>query len=385
MAYIPDGLVLRRRRENVPQTAREIFEFYCELADSEFGICFPSLNWVAAQFGMRTDNLKKYDRLLHERGWICIHKLASGREVRQVFAGWEPLALRGKKYSSAEEAAAVYEQFIFSDMNSLKFRKLEQKLGFSAPEFLKFREILLNFRVGFLNFRDDFLKFRNAYKEYNHSSEPDSSTSLFNQEEEGNLPPPPPEINFLENPDDQKFAERENFDDEPKCAEEARGAESAKGNVEEGTDHEINPGVRPDIESDEEFLNYLKTLAKYKNLAVVVTYAKMLDWCARKKKPPNRFRLLNWLERDLADVPMIYQLPADATDISPPPAPPIDCPRCYGSGIEAFYDIEGNPLGSRPGCRHEPLIEGEWLWKKRFGERGFAGGGSEEFYEEKTG
>jgi hypothetical protein len=40
-----------------------------------------------------------------------------------------------------------------------------------------------------------------------------------------------------------------------------------------------------------------------------------------------------------------------------------NCPRCYGGGMEFMYDEEGNQLGVRPNCKHEPLREGEYLYK----------------------
>lgn len=41
------------------------------------------------------------------------------------------------------------------------------------------------------------------------------------------------------------------------------------------------------------------------------------------------------------------------------------CPRCFGLGFEYVYSDDGKNLGCRPGCKHEPLKEGEWLWKKQ--------------------
>jgi hypothetical protein len=43
----------------------------------------------------------------------------------------------------------------------------------------------------------------------------------------------------------------------------------------------------------------------------------------------------------------------------------IDCPRCFGSGMEFRYSETGEQLGVIPNCRHLPLLPGEWLfeWK----------------------
>jgi hypothetical protein len=40
------------------------------------------------------------------------------------------------------------------------------------------------------------------------------------------------------------------------------------------------------------------------------------------------------------------------------------CVRCFGTGMEYVYSASGERLGSRPGCKHEALKPGEWLWKK---------------------
>lgn len=40
---------------------------------------------------------------------------------------------------------------------------------------------------------------------------------------------------------------------------------------------------------------------------------------------------------------------------------PIDCQRCNGSGVETICDDVGRHLGSRPGCDHRAVVEGEGL------------------------
>lgn len=40
------------------------------------------------------------------------------------------------------------------------------------------------------------------------------------------------------------------------------------------------------------------------------------------------------------------------------------CPRCFGLGTEFIYSKTGKSLGVRRNCQHQPLVEGEWLWKK---------------------
>ena len=72
MAYIPDNLGERRRRENVSQTACEFFVKYCEHADKETGLTFANPKTCAGAFGMRIDNARKYDREL-------ISKQATGK------------------------------------------------------------------------------------------------------------------------------------------------------------------------------------------------------------------------------------------------------------------------------------------------------------------
>lgn len=39
------------------------------------------------------------------------------------------------------------------------------------------------------------------------------------------------------------------------------------------------------------------------------------------------------------------------------------CRRCHGTKIETVYDASGVKLGSRPGCKHEPVVEGDGLSK----------------------
>lgn len=41
------------------------------------------------------------------------------------------------------------------------------------------------------------------------------------------------------------------------------------------------------------------------------------------------------------------------------------CPRCGGleAGLEQIYDADGNLQGSRKGCDHRPVVDGEGLWK----------------------
>lgn len=39
----------------------------------------------------------------------------------------------------------------------------------------------------------------------------------------------------------------------------------------------------------------------------------------------------------------------------------LDCLRCDGSGVEMICNAQGDHLGSRPGCDHRPVIEGEGL------------------------
>jgi hypothetical protein len=38
------------------------------------------------------------------------------------------------------------------------------------------------------------------------------------------------------------------------------------------------------------------------------------------------------------------------------------CERCFGLGVEEMYNAEGERIGARPGCKHEPVVEGEGLW-----------------------
>lgn len=37
------------------------------------------------------------------------------------------------------------------------------------------------------------------------------------------------------------------------------------------------------------------------------------------------------------------------------------CQRCFGLGLENIYDDEGNHLGTRKGCQHKPIEEGEGI------------------------
>ena len=40
------------------------------------------------------------------------------------------------------------------------------------------------------------------------------------------------------------------------------------------------------------------------------------------------------------------------------------CIRCDGTGLETIHSDNGRNLGRRPGCKQQPLVPGEWLWKK---------------------
>ena len=43
-----------------------------------------------------------------------------------------------------------------------------------------------------------------------------------------------------------------------------------------------------------------------------------------------------------------------------------DCPRCFGLGKESVFDEQtGRILGVKGVCLHQPLTDGEWLWKKQ--------------------
>lgn len=51
------------------------------------------------------------------------------------------------------------------------------------------------------------------------------------------------------------------------------------------------------------------------------------------------------------------------TKDKPPNKSKTDCPRCYGTGLEYIFGEDGESLGVRSGCEHEPLKEGEYLWR----------------------
>lgn len=57
-----------------------------------------------------------------------------------------------------------------------------------------------------------------------------------------------------------------------------------------------------------------------------------------------------------------------------PPTAASTCPRCYGTGFEEKYDIDGKKLGVKPGCKHEPLVETEWLFKSKNSDKKEAAG-----------
>ena len=47
-----------------------------------------------------------------------------------------------------------------------------------------------------------------------------------------------------------------------------------------------------------------------------------------------------------------------------PSAAQSQCQRCHGldAGMEDIYDDNGRRLGSRKGCDHRPIVEGEGIW-----------------------
>ena len=61
--------------------------------------------------------------------------------------------------------------------------------------------------------------------------------------------------------------------------------------------------TRPDL-TDEQYLAYLTGLPENHGIDVRGLYLDMHEWCAKKRKTPNRKRLLNWIAREREDMPM---------------------------------------------------------------------------------
>lgn len=150
MAYIPDKLGERRRKDGVSQTACEFFIKYCEHADQDTGLTFANEKTCAAAFGIRNDNAQKYDRELIDKGWIRLIE-CDARICRKIEAGWLTRAQRQGKAENTEQGKAENTDILNfrNELNILlNFRKSSYILG----EIPKFKEKILNFR--------------NAYKEY---------------------------------------------------------------------------------------------------------------------------------------------------------------------------------------------------------------------------
>jgi hypothetical protein len=45
------------------------------------------------------------------------------------------------------------------------------------------------------------------------------------------------------------------------------------------------------------------------------------------------------------------------------PQDPV-CPRCRDTNVEIIYRPDGSKAGGKPGCKHVPLEEGEWLYRE---------------------
>lgn len=62
--------------------------------------------------------------------------------------------------------------------------------------------------------------------------------------------------------------------------------------------------TRPDLKDDLQWLVWLGAQEENKGIDVTGLYRDMMDWCAKKRKTPNRLRLLNWLRREREAQPM---------------------------------------------------------------------------------
>lgn len=72
--------------------------------------------------------------------------------------------------------------------------------------------------------------------------------------------------------------------------------------------------TRPDLSSDD-FLALLKTLPENIGIDIDRLFGKMVKWCADNSETASRKRLLNWIDREKLDSPILVQRP-------PEPEPP---------------------------------------------------------------
>jgi hypothetical protein len=108
MAYVPDGITARRRKEDLSYTAFEIFHLHCEAANQDTGFSFVSIKTIAETLGIRLDNAKKYNSELISKKWIVLGSEAQHQGV-YMRAGWLSRKDRIKKSQPPQEQKAPPE------------------------------------------------------------------------------------------------------------------------------------------------------------------------------------------------------------------------------------------------------------------------------------
>jgi hypothetical protein len=92
-----------------------------------------------------------------------------------------------------------------------------------------------------------------------------------------------------------------------RCAQLTIEGKGREGKGTEGNGMEGKPNSAR--QSDEEFMESLKTNPAYEGIDVVREFQKMLSWCSVNRKQPNHKRFVNWLNK--ADRPMNLNFPQD--------------------------------------------------------------------------
>lgn len=110
--YTPDGITERRRKEGVSYTAFEIFLIYCEHADQDTGVCFPSSQLIAQRLGIRLDHVKSYEKELLTKLWVT-ETTENGQPAKKLHAGW----LTRKQRNGSKKAPAESHQTLGNSPN----------------------------------------------------------------------------------------------------------------------------------------------------------------------------------------------------------------------------------------------------------------------------
>ena len=107
--------------------------------------------------------------------------------------------------------------------------------------------------------------------------------------------------------------------------------------------------TRPDL-NDEQYLAYLVNLPENNGIDVRGLYLDMHEWCAKKRKTPNRKRLLNWIARERDSLPMTM-LPTTQAMTATEPEPSL--PDCNTCNNERFVKTEINPSAQYDWARYQ--------------------------------